>query len=93
MTDRAGVPCTVGARYYKNGSEMLMPQEGRNPRRLTPRDCARLMGFPDVFRIPASDAQAYRQFGNAVVPAVVEIVAAMILLMADRRIPAAPHAA
>lgn len=70
---------TLSARYYKDGSEILIRQEGKNPRRLTPRECARLMGFdrkgrPD-FRIPVSDTQAYQQFGNAVVPLVVEAVA------------------
>ena len=65
---------------------MLIPQEGRNPRRLTPRECARLMGFPDGFKIPVSDTQAYRQFGNAVVPPVVEIVTgAMVPHIVDRR--------
>ena len=94
LADRAGVARTLSARYYKDGSEILIPQKGRNPRRLTPRECARLMGFPDGFRIPVSDAQAYRQFGNAVVPAVVEIVAGEVVpLVADRRIPAAPRAA
>ena len=93
LADRAGVARTLSARYYKDGSEILIPQEGGNPRRLTPRECARLMGFPDGFRIPVSDAQAYRQFGNAVVPAVVETVAAAVLsLAADRRMPAAPRA-
>ncbi len=70
---------TLSARYYKDGSEILIRQEGRNPRRLTPRECARLMGFDrsgrPPFRIPVSDTQAYRQFGNAVVVPVVETVA------------------
>lgn len=57
---------TLSARYGKDGSEILIGQPGKNPRRLTPRECARLMGFPDSFRIPASDTQAYRQFGNSV---------------------------
>ena len=66
---------TLSARYYKDGSEILVKQIGRNPRRLTPRECARLMGFEDPlgqeFKIPVSDTQAYRQFGNSVcVPAV-----------------------
>ena len=55
---------TLSARYHKDGSEILIKQEGRNPRRLTPRECARLMGFPDDFEIPVSDTQAYRQFGT-----------------------------
>lgn len=70
---------TLSARYYKDGSEILVAGEGRNPRRLTPRECARLMGFDrpggSDFRIPVSDTQAYRQFGNAVVVPVVEAVA------------------
>lgn len=70
---------TLSARYHKDGSEILIKQEGRNPRRLTPRECARLMGFPDSFIIPVSDTQAYRQFGNAVVPDVVKAVAVQVL--------------
>ena len=70
---------TLSARYYKDGSEILVRQEGRNPRRLTPRECARLMGFEKPgecsFAIPVSDTQAYRQFGNAVVVPCVEAVA------------------
>jgi len=59
---------TLSARYYKDGSEILVYQgEGKNPRRLTPRECARLMGFGDEFRIPVSDTRAYKQFGNSVV--------------------------
>jgi DNA (cytosine-5)-methyltransferase 1 len=66
---------TLSARYYKDGSEILIKQDGKNPRRLTPRECARLMGFEEPlgqeFKIPVSDTQAYRQFGNSVcVPAV-----------------------
>lgn len=71
---------TLSARYYKDGSEILVWQnEARNPRRLTPRECARLMGFDAAgrynFVIPVSDTQAYKQFGNAVVVPVVEAVA------------------
>lgn len=70
---------TLSARYYKDGSEILVRQEGKAPRRLTPRECSRLMGFdaPDgsEFKIPVSDTQAYKQFGNAVVVPVVEAVA------------------
>ena len=70
---------TLSARYYKDGSEILVRQPDRAPRRLTPRECARLMGFDAPngprFRIPVSDTQAYRQFGNAVVVPVVEAVA------------------
>ena len=70
---------TLSARYYKDGSEILIGQDGRNPRRLTPRECARLMGFPDSFSIPVSDTQAYRQFGNAVVPPVVRALVGSVL--------------
>lgn len=70
---------TLSARYYKDGSEILIKQAGNNPRRLTPRECSRLMGFDKpgqpIFKIPVSDTQAYRQFGNAVVVPVVEAVA------------------
>lgn len=70
-----GVSRTLSARYYKDGSEILIPQgPGRNPRRLTPREAARLMGFPDELPIVVSDTQAYKQFGNAVVPAVAQAV-------------------
>lgn len=57
---------TLSARYYKDGSEILIEQNGKNPRKLTPRECARLQGFPDDFIITVSDAQAYKQFGNSV---------------------------
>lgn len=70
---------TLSARYHKDGSEILIRQEGRNPRRLTPRECARLMGFDPPgesrFEIPVSDTQAYRQFGNAVAVPVVQAIA------------------
>ena len=70
---------TLSARYFKDGSEILIRQDGKNPRRLTPRECARLMGFDQskeqTFQIPVSDTQAYKQFGNAVVIPVVEAVA------------------
>lgn len=70
---------TLSARYYKDGSEILIRQKGRRPRRLTPRECARLMGFDlpkgSEFKNPVSDTQAYRQFGNAVVVPVVRAVA------------------
>lgn len=67
---------TLSARYHKDGSEILVFQgEGKRPRRLTPRECARLMGFPDIFEIPVSDTQAYRQFGNSVVMPIMQEVA------------------
>lgn len=80
---------TLSARYYKDGSEILVSRgPDRNPRRLTPRECARLMGFPDSFRIPVSDTQAYRQFGNSVVvPVMAEVARVMArhLRAMDRR--------
>ncbi len=66
---------TLSARYFKDGSEILIPQPRKNPRRLTPRECARLMGFPDSYKIVVSDTQAYKQFGNSVVVPVVEAIA------------------
>lgn len=70
---------TLSARYYKDGSEILVRQNNNRPRRLTPRECARLMGFDEPrgaeFRIPVSDTQAYRQFGNSVAVPVIEAVA------------------
>ncbi len=74
-----GVSRTISARYYKDGSEILIEQRGKNPRRLTPRECARLQGFPDDFKIPVSDTQAYRQFGNSVVVPLMEDVAKLII--------------
>jgi DNA (cytosine-5)-methyltransferase 1 len=84
MADKNGVSNTLSARYYKDGAEILIDQGEKNPRRLTPRECARLMGFPDSFKIPVSDNQAYRQFGNAVVvPVVRKIAKAMIKCMTE----------
>lgn len=70
---------TLSARYHKDGAEILIPQVGKNPRRLTPRECARLMGFDDSYKIPVSDSQAYRQFGNSVVVPVIEKIAVEIV--------------
>lgn len=74
MTDLNGISRTISARYYKDGSEILIPQDGLNPRRLTPRECARLQGFPDNFIIPVSDNQGYRQFGNSVTVPLIQAV-------------------
>lgn len=80
---KGDVARTLSARYHKDGSEILIAQTRKNPRRLTPRECARLMGFEnpgtDPFNIVVSDTQAYRQFGNAVVVPVVEAVARHML--------------
>lgn len=67
IVDPKGISRTLSARYYKDGSEILIAQPNKNPRRLTPRECARLQGYPDEFKIVVSDTQAYRQFGNSVV--------------------------
>jgi DNA (cytosine-5)-methyltransferase 1 len=79
VTDLDGVARTLSARYHKDGSEILVPQgRGRNPRRLTPRECARLMGYRNSFRITVADTSAYRQFGNSVVVPVVTAIARAI---------------
>lgn len=76
LVDQNGIARTLSARYYKDGSEILVSQGKRKrPRRLTPRECARLLGFPDSFKIRVSDTQAYRQFGNSVVVPVMREVA------------------
>lgn len=76
---------TISARYYKDGSEILIDQgEGKNPRKLTPRECARLQGFPEKFIIPVSDTQAYKQFGNSVAVPVIREVAKCIVKEMDR---------
>lgn len=70
---------TISARYYKDGSEVLIEQAGEIPRRLTPRECARLQGYPDDYKIVVSDMQAYKQFGNSVVVPVIKALAEQIL--------------
>jgi DNA (cytosine-5)-methyltransferase 1 len=79
IADPNGVSRTLSARYYKDGSEILIAQEQNNPRRLTPREAARLMGFPEQLPIVVSDTQAYRQFGNALCPPVAEAVAKQVV--------------
>ncbi len=84
MTDLNGVSRTLSARYYKDGSEVLIPQtKGLNPRRLTPKECKNLMGYPNRFKIDdtgVSDTQLYKQFGNSVVLPVVRAVAKQLVL-------------
>ena len=74
---------TISARYYKDGSEILIEQDAKNPRKLSPREAGRLQGFPDNFKIPVSDTQAYRQFGNSVAVPVIEAIAKNILKVID----------
>lgn len=88
---RKDIARTLSARYNKDGSEILIYQgENSNPRRLTPRECARLMGFPDSFKIPVSDSQAYRQFGNSVVVSVVERIGKAMLETLARPVDSPP---
>lgn len=76
VVNELSISRTLSARYYKDGSEILIYQgTEKNPRKLTPRECARLMGFPDSFKIPVSDTRAYKQFGNSVVVPVFESIA------------------
>jgi len=93
IADKKGIAKTLSARYYKDGAEILIPQgKNKNPRRLTPRECARIMGFPEKFKIVVSDNQAYRQFGNAVVvPVVIHVARAMIKKL-HKKVAVAPHA-
>ncbi len=71
---------TIVARYGKDGKECLIPQEGLNPRKLTPRECARLQGFPEEYILPSSNAAAYRQFGNSVAVPVINAIAQNIIV-------------
>lgn len=75
---------TISARYYKDGSEILIEQEGKNPRKITPREAARLQGFPENFIIPVSDTQAYKQFGNSVAVPVINAIANQIIEVLDK---------
>lgn len=82
LVDLNGISRTLSARYYKDGSEILIPQgNGMNPRRLSPRECARLMGYPDTYRLnQVSDVQAYRQCGNSVVVPLITAVSEQIIM-------------
>lgn len=81
LVDLNGIARTLSARYYKDGSEILIPQgKNKNPRRLSPRECARLMGYPDIYRLDqVSDVQAYRQCGNSVVVPLITSVSEQII--------------
>lgn len=74
---------TISARYYKDGSEILIAQSNKPPRKLTPREAARLQGFPDNYIIPVSDTQAYKQFGNSVAVPVINAIAEQIIKVLD----------
>ena len=74
FNDDSEYTSTISRRYYKDGSEILIEQKGKNPRKLTPRETASLQGFPKEFKIPESNVRAYQQFGNSVaVPVVTKI--------------------
>lgn len=76
---------TLSARYYKDGSEILIPQgDEKNPRKLTPRECARLQGFPETFKIVVSNTAAYKQFGNSVAVPVVSLIAEKMIQAIER---------
>lgn len=91
LTTERGIARTLSARYHKDGSEILIAQSrGKNPRRLTPRECARLMGYPESFKLVVSDTQAYRQFGNSVVVPVVERIANAVLRTLRQPLNVAP---
>lgn len=75
---------TLSARYYKDGSEILIEQKGKNPRKITPREAARLLGFPENYIIPVSDTQAYRQFGNSVCVFTINAIAKKMLQFLDQ---------
>ncbi|WCG06113.1 DNA (cytosine-5-)-methyltransferase (plasmid) [Vagococcus lutrae] len=76
---------TLSARYYKDGSEILIEQKGKNPRKITPREAARLQGFPEDFIIPVSDTQAYKQFGNSVCVYTIRAIADKMIDVLDNR--------
>lgn len=84
LTNVDGIARTLSARYYKDGSEILIPTKVQgNPRRLTPRECARLQGYPDDFKIVVSDTQAYKQFGNSVVVPLIKDIAGQLVKALD----------
>ena len=78
FNENSGYTSTISARYYKDGSEILIEQKGKNPRKLTPKEASRLQGFPEDFIIPVSDLQAYKQFGNSVAVPVIKKIAEQI---------------
>ncbi len=81
FNEKSEYTSTISARYYKDGSEILIEQKNKNPRKLTPREAGRLQGFPDSFQIPVSDTQSYKQFGNSVAVPVIEELAKSIFTL------------
>lgn len=79
FNEKSKYTSTISARYYKDGSEILIEQKGKNPRKLTPREASRLQGFPDSFILPNSDMQMYKQFGNSVAVPVIRVLAKQII--------------
>ena len=75
FNENSSYTSTISARYYKDGSEILIEQAGRNPRKITPREAARLQGFPEDYKISGSDVQVYKQFGNSVCVPVIQALA------------------
>jgi DNA (cytosine-5)-methyltransferase 1 len=75
---------TISARYYKDGSEILIEQKNKNPRKLTPREAGKLQGFPNDFKIKVSDVQAYKQFGNSVSVPVIEAISGNIFRVINK---------
>jgi DNA-cytosine methyltransferase len=76
---------TLSARYYKDGSEILIKQLRKSPRRLTPRECARLMGLPDTFKIPVSDTRAYQMLSIASVPPMIVVAARLLVPLIQKK--------
>lgn len=75
FNEKSPYTSTISARYYKDGSEILIEQVGKNPRKLTPREGLRLQGFPETYKMPVSDTQAYKQIGNSVAVNVIKAIA------------------
>ena len=84
--EKSNYTSTMSARYYKDGSEILIKQKGKNPRKLTPREASRLQGFPKNFVIPVSDGQAYKQFGNSVAVPVIKAIAKKIIKSINKKL-------
>lgn len=84
FNENSSYTSTISARYYKDGSEILIEQKNKNPRKLSPREAGRLQGFPDSFKIKVSDVQAYKQFGNSVSVPVIKAVAKNIFKIMNK---------